>query len=245
MTIADTSSSLSTTWTEQSIVSFLAGTLAAIANCVTEVESKLRRGTLSAGTVPTSTEVQNWLIRGKQELCETKGYTWTRRYAYADTVAGTYRYALPPDYNGGPLSIRDMTSDRSVTIWQENVFDLKYPDPSAENNDEPTLATIKNMELWFAKPVDGVYRLELTYSRSGADNTTTDFSYLPEVERWRCCDFALSHAFMSLHQFDIGNHYKQEWLFGLKKAAKADARRKWAKLPTQAISLFQEMSIKS
>ena len=81
MSITDATTSLGTTWTEQSVVAFNAGTLATISSCVTEVESKLRRGTLSSTSSPTLSQVQTWLKRAKQELAETKGYTWRRRYA--------------------------------------------------------------------------------------------------------------------------------------------------------------------
>jgi hypothetical protein len=53
MSITDDSTGLSTTYTEQTVVAFTAGTLANVAACITEVEAKLKRGTLSASTNPT------------------------------------------------------------------------------------------------------------------------------------------------------------------------------------------------
>ena len=66
---------LTTTWTEQSVVDFTAGTISTITDCVTEVQSKLKRGTLGASTVPSTTDVQRWLIRAKEELAEIKNFT--------------------------------------------------------------------------------------------------------------------------------------------------------------------------
>lgn len=233
---------LDTTWTESTIVAFTAGTLNTVANMVTEVESKLRRGTLSTSTTPTLTEVQRWLIRGKEELAETKNYTWRRRYAYADTIAGTYRISLPPDYGGGDVKLKDITNDRELIPWGNDIFDSRFPDPSAETNDESEVFTIKNLELWIAPPPAGVYRLELEYSRTGDDSTPTDFSWLPEIERFRVCDFAVWKAFMSLHMWEVAQLYKQDWMEGITKARRADGKRKWARMNYQAISWLDQAS---
>ncbi len=238
MSITDATTSLGTTWTEQSTVDFLSGTLSTITSCVTEVESKLKRGTLSSSSTPTSTQVQNWLIRAKEELAEIKGFTFKRRYAYASLTSGTYRYSLPPDYNGGRLSIRDTSNDFKIDVVPEDYFDTKYPDPSAEDNDEPLVATIKNMELWFAPPPNGAYTVEIEYERSGADNTTTDFSWLPEIERFRCCDFAAAEAFESLHMWEVSDRYRAKWNAGLGKAIRADGKRKWKTMNYQVPNWF-------
>jgi len=221
---------LTTTWTEQEVVSFTAGTLNTISNCVTEVESKLKRGTLGANTTPSTTEVQRWLIRAKEELAEIKNYTWSRKYSYADTVAGTWRYALPADYHGGDISLRDLTNDKVIPIWPKIAFDSEYPDPAGEANAEPDVACIKGRELWLNCPALGAYRYELEYNRTGDDSTATDFSWLPEIDRFRCCDFAIYQSFLALHQWDAAGIYKQDWMFNLEKARRADGRQKWAGL---------------
>lgn len=244
MSITDATTSLATTWTEQSTVSFNAGTLATISSCVTEVESKLKRGTLSTSSTPTLTQVQTWLKRAKQELAETKGYTFKRRYASTSTVSGTYRYALPPDFNGGRVAVKDTTNDRYIQLWNEYHFDAKYPDVSAEDTNEPLVGTIKNNELWLCPAPDGVYTLELEYDRSGADNTTTDFSWLPEIERFRCCDYALAEAFESLHMFDVADRYLQKWNMGVGKARRADGKRRWRSMNFQAISWEQDYALR-
>jgi hypothetical protein len=239
MSITDTSTSLTLTWSEQSVVSFNANTLGTIVACRTEVESRLKRGTLSDSTTPTSTEVQRWLIMAKQTLVEKKGYSFKRRYATASTTAGTYRYALPPDYNGGLTTLKDTTNDRRITIWYPDRFDTKYPDPSAESRNEPMLATIKGRELWLVPPPNGTYTLELEYDRSGDDNTATDFSWLPEIERFRCCDFATYRAFYALHMWEQGMLYKQEWMGDIAAAIRADGKRKFRQMNHQAISWQQ------
>lgn len=232
-------------WTEQSTVAFNSGTLSTISDCVSEVESKLKRGTLSTSSAPTLAQVQQWLVRAKQELAETKGYTWKRRYATASTTAGVFRYALPPDFNGGRVAVRDTTNDRWLKPWPEHHFDAKYPDPSEETYGEPSIFCIKNLEMWLAAPPNGTYTLELEYDRSGADNTTTDFSWLPEIERFRCCDYALGEAFESLHMFDVSNRYMQKWGQGVVKARRADGKRKWKGMGYQAISWQQEYALRS
>lgn len=239
MSITDTTSYVTTSWTEQSVVQFSAGTLASVSEMVTEVESKLKRGTLTTTTAPSTTEVERWLVRAKQELVEIKRFTWRRRYAYADTVAGTYRYGLPPDYAGGIVSLINTTSDAKIEVWPEDWMNDQYPDISAEASNEPSLATIKGSELWIVPPPDGVYRLELEYDRSGDDNTATDFSWLPEIERFRCCDYAVYQAFISLHQWEAASAYKGQWQEDVMKARNADGKKRWARTGYQARSLFQ------
>ena len=240
MGITDSTTTVDTSWTEGSIAVFTSGVLSSMANCVTEVEGKLKRGTLSATTAPTLTQVQNWLKRAKLELLEFKNYTFSRKYAYADAVAGQYVYSLPPDFNGGSVVLRDTTNDRLIPLWMPEWYDKKYPDPSEETNNEVLHATIKNMTLWVAPPPDSSDRFELEYSRSGAETTADDFSFIPELERFRCCDFALAHAFESLHMFDVSDRYMNYWNTGLMKSVKADNRRKRGGRRMACINVFQE-----
>ncbi len=239
MSITDSSTALDTVYTEQSLVAFTAGTLATIAECVTEVETKIKRGTLSASTTPTDTQVQNWLIRAKQELAEVHNFTFKRRYATVSTVAGQTRYSLPPDYAGGHTVLRDTDNDRMLRIWDVHWFNSKYPDPSAEARNTPKIACIKGMELILLPP-DSAYSLELEYERSGDDNTASDFSWLPELERWRCVDFAVSEAFESLHMWGQGDRARRKWEAGVGKAIRADGKRRWKSMGFQAISFIQE-----
>ena len=238
MSITDATTSINTAWAEKAIISFTAGTLASVTEMVTEVEGKLKRGTLGATSSPTSIQVQTWLIRAKQELAEVKKFTFKRRFAYCSTVADQYIYSLPPDYNGGNIILRDVGNDRMLGIWTQAWFDTKYPDPSEETSGDPVVVCIKNMELWLVPPPDGIYQLELEYGRSGADNTATDFSWLPEIERFRCCDFAIGEAFESLHMYENATYFKTKWGQGLAKAIKADAKRKWASVNFSATSVF-------
>ena len=239
MPITDATTSLATTWTEQDTVSFTAGTLSDINACVTEVEGKLQRGTLSASSKPTDTNVKNYLSRAKQELSEIKRFTFNRRYAYASTVVSSYRYSMPPDYNGGEISLRDVTNDFLLGKWDRFKFDLKYPDPSYESNDKPVIFCVKDRELWTSCPADGTYTLELCYERSGDDNTPNDVSWLPEIDRWRCIDFAVAESFLLLHDMDKAAIYFRRWEQDIGKAIKANAKRKWASGRYQALSWQQ------
>ena len=243
MSITDSSTALDLVYTEQTVVAFTEGILASVDECVDEVESKLRRGTLSTSTAPTLAQVKNWLKRAKMELAEIKSFTFNRKFATATTTAGTYRYALPPDYNGGLTRIKDTTNDAFIAIWQENWYDRKYPDPSAETNNTDFIATIKNMELWLAPPPAGSYTLEIEYDRSGAETTADDYDWLPEMERYRCCDFAIAEAFESLHDFEKANVYRAKWNQGLNKAVRADGKRRWKDMHFQAISCLQARSL--
>jgi len=244
MSITDATTSVNTTWTEHPIISFTEGTLDAVAAMVTEVERKLRRGTLDTTTSPTLSSVTDWLVRGKEELMQTKSYSFSRRYAYATLTAGDYRISLPPDYNGGPVRVKDQTNDFQLRIIPANLYDLKYPDPDAESNDQPNLACIKNMELWLAPPATACV-LELEYDRSGSDNTPTDFSFLPEIERWRVVDYAIYEACESLDDFEKATWYKNKWMTGLQLSRKADARRKWKEMGYRAINVFEESNARN
>ncbi len=244
MPITDSTTSLATTWTEFDVVSFTAGVLSDIDACVAEVENKLKRGTSSSTTRVTTTDIQNYLSRSKQELVEVKRFTFARRYAYADTVASTYRYSLPPDYNGGRISLRDTTNNFYLAKWDEYPFDLKYPDPSAEDNDKPRVFCIKDRELWTNVPAGGVYRYELCYERSGDDNTTTDVSWLPELDRWRLTDRATAEAFLALHNWDAAAIYMQRWNDDIGKAIQSNAKRRWASGRYQALSWQQDYKLR-
>lgn len=235
---------LTTTWTEQSVVAFTAGTLADIDDCVTHVESKLQRGTLSTSSTPSITEVKRELIRAKEELCEVFGFTWQRKYSYADTVSGTYRYALPADYNGGEVRLRDITNDRMLDWLDPYRFDLKWPDMSEESNDTLEVFTIKDRELWTYPPAGGAYRLELEYGRSGDDSTPNDVSYIPELLRFKICDFAIYQSFLLLHDWNAASLYKQEWMAGLRKSKRNDGKKKWAASGFQALTWQQEYTAK-
>jgi hypothetical protein len=239
MSITDSSTALATTYTEATVVAFNAGSLATVTDCVTEVQSKLKRGTLGTTSTPTLAEVQRWLARSKQELAEVKGFTWKRRYATVSTVTGQFRYALTPDFNGGIVRLRDTTNDRFIEFYSPDQFDSTYPNLSAETSGEPLFACIKGMEMWLAPPTAGAYTLELEYERSGADNTTTDFSWLPEIERFRCCDFAIAESFSSLHMWEESDRYMQKWMAGIGKAIRADGKRKWHSMNFQAQSWQQ------
>ena len=244
MTITDATGALSTTYTEKDTVAFTAGSLSTVSDCVAEVESKLNRGTLSTTTQPTLAQVQQWLTRAKEEIAEIRGFAFVRRYASVTTVALQTRYSLPPDYAGGRTVLRDLTNNRDIRIWDTHWFDSKYPDPSEEESNEPHIACIKGMELILLPP-DDAYSIELEYDRSGADNTTTDFSWLPELERFRCCDFALAEAYESLHQFEIAAMYQGKWERGLGRSIKADGRKRWKTQEYRAISWIEQFAIRS
>lgn len=245
MTITDDSTGLTSSYTEKPVVAFNANTLGTIDDCVIEVEIKLKRGALTSDTNPSVAQVKQWLIRAKQELAEVKGFTFKRRYATVSTVASQIVYSLPPDYAGGHTVLRDTTSDRAIKIFDRHWLDTKYPDPSAESTGEPKIAAIKNLELWLVPPPDGVYTLELEYERSGADNTVTDFSWLPELHRFYCCDFAIAECFESLHMWQQANIYRGKWNSGMGRSIKADGRKRWQTTGYRILSYMEEAVMRS
>ena len=238
--ITDSSTTIGTTWTENTIPYFTAGTLTTLAACVSEVESKLQRGTLSTSTAPTLAQVQNWLERKKMEIAEAFGFSYARKYAYVTLVAAQYRYSLPPDYAGGKISLVDTTNNRSIVIIDGSLYDKILPDPSDETSGEVTTACIKNMELWLAPPPSGTDTLQLEYQRSGAETTADDYAWLPELMRYRCCDGALAEAFEALHMWAESDRFMAKFEIGLSKAKKADNRKRWQGKRYTAQNVFQD-----
>ena len=59
------------------------------------------------------TEAKEELTEAKEELAETKNFSWRTRFAYTNTVANTYTYSLPPDYNGGLTTISDLSNNKN------------------------------------------------------------------------------------------------------------------------------------
>ncbi len=245
MSITDDTTGLDQSWAEDTVVAFTAGTLNTVTDMVTEVESKLKRGTLSTSSSPALASVQRWLVRAKEELMQVKSFSFARRFAYATLTAGDYRIALPPDYAGGHVVLLDQNNDRNIKIWPNHIFDLKYPDMDEEGDDEPIVATIKGRELWISPPVSAGIRLEIQYDRSGDDNTPTDFSFLPEIERFGCCDYALSEAAESLEDWNKAKWYKGKWNDRVGRSRRADARRKWKNIGFRAISCFEEIGART
>jgi hypothetical protein len=243
--ITDSTTTIGTTWTEQTLPAFTAGTLSTLDTCIDEVEAKLQRGTLSTSTTPTLAQAQNWLRRKKQEIAEAFGFSFTRKYASVSLVADQYRYSLPPDFAGGRVVLRETTNNREIPVWSSGWFDKKFPDPSEESSNEIKVACIKNMELWLAPPPDSSDTLEIEYPRSGAETTASDFSWLPELMRYRCCDGAIAEAFESLHMWGEADRYHMKYQQGLLKAKRADNRKRWQGKRMSGINVFQEYNARN
>ena len=227
MTIASATSTIDLTWQEVDIVDFTAGTLADMDALKSEVERKLQRGTLSSTSTPTTSEVQTWLVRATEETMEAYQFNFTRRYAYASCVAGTYRYALPPDFGGGSTILRDVTNNQTLDIVDSRTFDSCYPDVSAYGNANPSVFTIKDRELWIKPPASNTNRLELEY-RSTGEARTTSIVHIPEPFRFKIVDMALIEAWEFLHEFDKASFYQQKVLGKLQQAKRADGKQRWA-----------------
>jgi len=236
--ITDSTTTIGTSWTENTIPAFTAGDLTNLAACVAEVESKLQRGTLSTTTTPTLAQVQGWLVRKKMEVAEAFGFTYTRKYAYVTAVVGQYRYSLPPDF-GGAISLVDTSNNREIWIDAEARYDLLLPDPSDATNGIVSFAAIKNMELWLGPPPDSTDTFQLEYERSGAETTADDYSWLPELMRYRCCDGAVAEAFEAVHMWGESDRYHAKFDVGMAKARRADSRRKWNGKVISGINVFQ------
>jgi hypothetical protein len=241
--ITDNTTTIGTTWTENTIPAFTAGTLTTLAACISEVESKLQRGTLSTSTSPTLAQTQNWMERKKMEVAEAFGFSFNRKYAYVTLVSGQYRYSLPPDF-AGIKTLVDTTNNRDITIGSEAQYDLVLPDPSDEQSGRVEFACVKNMELWLAYPPDSADTLQLEYDRSGAETTADDYGWLPELMRYRCCDGAIAEAFEAIHMWRESDRYAAKFEMGLAKAKKAEGRRKWKGKNISAMNVFQAHNAK-
>jgi len=221
---------LTTSWTEQSAVGFNQSTLATTQNLIDEVQTNINRGTLSTSTKPSTGQVTNWLIRAKERLMELYGFTWKRKFVYADTAASTYRYALPKDFAGGGTVLRDLTQNKRLAFASPVVFDTAYPDVAGDSNAVPNTYTIKDRELWLNCPADGVYRLELEYDRSGEDSAAETWSYIPEVHLFEIVDYASFRSLIVLKEYTAAQVYKGEWAESTGHGKKADGKKKWAQL---------------
>jgi len=224
--------------TERDKVAYTATTLNAIADCISYMESKLKRGTLDSGTEPTLAQAQEEVIAAKQKLCELE-FGWTRKFARASSVASTYVYALPDDYNRY-INFRDVTNDLTPRYVDPNTFDILWPDISAEGSDTPEAFTIKDRELWIYPPTAAAYTLELEYKRNGDDSTPTDISYIPQNFRWIMCNSALSECFEIIHQWEAAGYYASKADKALSKALALDRRKKWARTSHEKLSWEQE-----
>jgi len=208
-------------------MAFNAGTLPNIDSCATEVQGNLNRGTLSATSKPTLTQVHNWLIRAKEKLAEEHGYSWRRVFAYMDTSASSYRYSLPSDFGEGGFLIRDTTQDIRLNVIDPVSFDSFFVDVAGSESGPPLYATVKSNELWLSKPANGVYRFELEYDRTGDDTSPADVSYLPEGMRFKICDYATYRGFIALEMWEAAAAYKTEWTGEVIKSKQRDTRKKW------------------
>jgi hypothetical protein len=175
------------------------------------------------------------LVRGKQVLAEKYGFVWRRKYSYASTASGTWQYALPADYGGGATVLREITNaDARLDFYDPTSFDTMYSDPAGTANAIPKIYTIKDRELQLHAPADGTYVLELEYARTGDDSTVTDISWLPEIARFKICDYALYRSFVLLQQWDAANIYKGEWMEDVADAKQSSARQKWSQMNYRA-----------
>lgn len=232
-------------WFEDIPADYTTGVLATLSACVEEVESKLKRGTLSASTTPTLTQVQNWLKRAKMELVEVKGFTFSHKSATGELLAGYWFCNLPEDYNGGEIAVLDVANHRKIDVWTASWFDLKYPTPWSEPRGKIKVACVKDMKLWFVPRPSEDETIMINYDRSGSESTADDFSWLPEIERFRCCDFALGEAFGSLHMWEQAQFFMGRWKADMANAMKSDSKRKWHGKRYQAINVFQEFVAKN
>ena len=208
-------------------MSFNAGTLSNIDACVTQVQGNLNRGTLSESSKPKLSEVKNWLIRAKQELAEQHGFDWRRVFSYMNTASAGYRYNLPNDFGEGGHVIRDTTQDIRLVYIDPVAFDSIFVDPAGDSSAAPNYYTIKSHEIWLGQPASGVFKLELEYDRTGADTSTEDVSYLPELMRFRICDYATYRGFIALENWNAAQMYKEEWKVSSVTSKKRDTKSKW------------------
>ena len=238
MAIVPASGTLDTSWAEFNTVGYTASALATLSACIDAVGVKLNRGAITSTSAPKDSEIADWITRGKQQLAQTKGYTWKRRLVTMTTTSGTFRYSLPVDFGGGYAKLRNQSNDTAIRIIDDHAFDMYYPDVSSVDNGEPLTATVKNQELWFYPAPGGAYVIELDYQRTGDDADYRDLSWIPAAERWSLVDYALAESYETLQQFEQAQYYWTKWSQDVKLSRRSDGKRKWSKYTT-ARSIFQ------
>ena len=227
MGITEASAPLDTpNWAEYGVVSTNIGTLATLSACIDAVSDKLNRAPITATTKPSDAQVAGYITRAKEELAQVKSYDFLRRYVIATMTAGVWRYSLPPDCKK-ILSLRDTTNDRGISVIEPYAFDTMFPDMAEVQANQSKFACQKNLELWLSPPPSADV-FELQYERDGDDVLASqDISWLPEIERWRCVDFATAESWELLNQYDRSGHYKQKWLQHIALGKRADNKRKF------------------
>ena len=53
--------------------------------------------------------------------------------------------------------MRDTTNNRYIDIWPADKYDIKFPDITEENDNEPLVAAVKDRELWLARFIRPIY----------------------------------------------------------------------------------------
>jgi hypothetical protein len=218
------------------MATFNHSTLSDTSALITEVQTHLKRGTISTTSFPTTAMVTNFLVRGKEKLIEMYGFTWRRKFVYAATTLGEYRYAMPVDYAGGGTVIRDLTQNIRLTMKNPVIFDTLYPDIDGDATAAPEFYTIKGMEMWLQAKANGSYTFELEYSRSGDDSTAETWDYIPEAMLFKIADYATYRSFVLLEQWDSAKAYKGEWEEDVAQGKRDDGKKKWASTGYQCIN---------
>ncbi len=213
------------TWAEWSTVSTNVGSLDTLSSCIDMVSSKLNRAPITATTKPSDAQVADFIARAKEELVEMKSFTFARRFVIGTMTASQYRYAVPPDCNR-IIFLHDTTNDCEIPVVEPHAFDSIFPDPGSIGAGQPAIATQKNKELWICPAPDGSDIYEMEYERSGEDADPQDISWLPEIERFRCVDFALAESWELLNQFRNANYYSGKWAKHVGKGKRFDNKRK-------------------
>lgn len=225
MALTEASAPLDTpTWAEYGIVSANVSAIDTLSSCIDVVSDKLNRAPITATTKPSDAQVADYITRAKEEIIELKSYTWARRYVVATLTSGVWRYALPPDC-ARITNLRDTTNDNAINIIEPYAFDMMYPDMAAISSGKVIVACQKNLELWVSPP-PGAEVFELQYERNGDDASSVDISWLPEIERWRCIDFALAESWELLNQYDRAGYYSNKWAKYINKGKRTDSKRK-------------------
>ena len=227
-------------WTDKTISKFSPSQLATCGDLVTEVESKLGRGDITEDSSPSLVSVKRWLTRAKEELASIKGFTFSYKFVSTVIEKGSYRALLPNDYNGGDLTLRNMVTHKLIKIMLMPMFNKRFPDIYKSHGSYPTHACVKNLELWIAPIPRYDTLLELEYDRSGSDEDPEDFSYIPEIERFRCADMAIAEAAESVDDWDKAKWYWAKWQQGLAISKLVDGKRKWKASGYSVNSLFGE-----
>jgi hypothetical protein len=134
--------------------------------------------------------IPGWVNDTYQEVLARYDWSFLSATAERETVAGTYRYALPGDFREVRIVILDDgTSSLELPVFTNEKFDHAHPDLDSEAAGTPAESTIiygvddttgeQYSEVWLAPPPNAVFTLRMRYYINYGNLSGTDTPRFP------------------------------------------------------------------